>query len=122
MEIVFIFLLTLILTLLFVFALGSRGPWGSGWTVFLFFLLAIWAASIWIRPGLGPIYYDIAWVPVLIAGLIFFVLLLAVTPPRDRTTSYKEKEKEAVIAGGTMLFFWILLVIMAVLVALGYIL
>lgn len=121
MDIAIIFGLALLLTLIFVYGLGSRGPWGSGWTIFFVLLLVIWSTAIWVEP-IGPVYYDIAWLPITIVGLVFFILLLSVTPRRPRGVPVDEAEREeAAAAGGVMLFFWIFLVVMGAIVAIGYI-
>lgn len=120
MDIAIIIGLALLLTLIFVYGLGSRGPWGSGWTIFFVLLFAIWATAIWVEP-IGPVYYNVAWLPIVIVGLVFFILLLSVTPREPKVITPEEERREAAAAGGVMLFFWIFLVVMAAIVAIGYI-
>jgi hypothetical protein len=51
------------------------GPWGSAWTFFLFAFLALWTSTVYVR-GIGPVYYGIAWLPLLFISVILFVLLV----------------------------------------------
>jgi len=95
---------------------------------FVLLLLVIWATSIWVEP-VGPTYYNVAWLPITLVGLVFFILLLSVTPRRPRDISVekelsveeREQEKEAAATfGGVMLFFWIFIIAMAAIVVIGY--
>jgi hypothetical protein len=71
----------LVLTILLVI-LGTRGPWGSVWTLFLVLFLAMWVTGLYVNAG--PIYRGVAWMPILFTGILFAILLIAVVPDSSR--------------------------------------
>ncbi len=118
-------LIAALLTGIFAFFFGSRGPWGSVFPFFLVILLAAWAGGIWVAP-MGPVLWGARWVTFLIVGITFAVLLLAVT---ERTAgestveleSRKEREKERSAAKHAITaFFWFLVALLVVLIAFRY--
>ncbi|WP_460924939.1 hypothetical protein [Pontibacter brevis] len=52
--------------------------------------MGVFLAYVWVRP-FGPIYWGVAFFPLLFIGLLFALLLAAATPPRHGTT-YTRKE------------------------------
>ena len=118
--------LALLFTCLFLL-FGSRGPWNSGWTLFLVLFLALWTAGLFIDP-MGPVYWGIAWVPLIFIGLVLAILFLAVTP-EDRRRRLKDskivevkdpKETGAALAGITIgLFFWLLILLFIIAIVIG---
>lgn len=119
--ILYLVVLSFLITLFFRFLLRISGPWGSFWAFFIIVLLGILAADIWISP-IGPYFGDIYWVPPIAAGLII-ALLLAATTPSPQIRSEKEvrkkssKEEAAAVALGT--FFWFLILFLVILVVTG---
>lgn len=118
-------LIALVLTFISVFFLRRKGPWGSAWTFFLVLFLALWAVSIYIAPA-GPIYYGVAWAPLLIAGILLAVLLIASMPDanhwRDeniRTTEAQAQPYDRPTAIGR--FFWTLIILLAIAIMIGMI-
>lgn len=76
-------LIALVISALFYYAFNATGPWGSFWTFFLVLLLIIWAASLWVHP-IGPVFWGIAWIPLLVVGLVFALLLAAIPTESSR--------------------------------------
>lgn len=132
-ELLGILLLAVILAALFFYGLGRTGPWGSFWSFLLIILLGIWVVDLWIEPY-GPIYWGVAWLDLLLVGLVFALLLAAASPPRrrrrrDPRAEFQEEaaredrlrrgdEPSAAVAIGG--FFWILMLVFLVLIFLGY--
>lgn len=84
--------------------------------------LGAWAGGLWIRP-FGPTFYDVAWVPFLIAGLVIALLLAASASaryPRPRNPA-GEAAYEGEIAAAFGIFFWLVLVGPVVTVVLSYV-
>jgi hypothetical protein len=124
----------LVVTILFV-VLGMRGPWGSAWTLFLFLFMAMWVTGLYVSP-VGPVYWGIAWVPIIFAGILFSILLIAVMPDasrnkrRLRNGKLENENRDANISdpdsaeiNSTAIgsFFWILIMLftLAIIVGLG---
>lgn len=117
-------LIALILTISSVFFLGKRGPWGSIWTFFLVLFLTLWTVSIYVAP-IGPVYWGIAWIPLVIAGLIICALLIAAMP--NPGTTYSEPDVD--VSGtrenthgstrGAGKFFWVLIVLVVIAIVVG---
>jgi hypothetical protein len=121
----------LVLTILFVI-LGIRGPWGSAWTLFLVLFLAIWVTGLYVSP-VGPVYWGIAWIPIIFAGILFSILLIAVMPDASRNrrrlkNGIENESKETNLSdidsteitsttiGG---FFWILIMLFTLAIIVG---
>ncbi|MDX5480900.1 MAG: hypothetical protein LPK07_04395 [Hymenobacteraceae bacterium] len=78
-----VIIIAFVIGALFYFIFGSRGPWGSFWTFFIVVFLGILLAYVWVRPT-GPIYWGVAFFPLLFVGLLFALLLAAASPPSER--------------------------------------
>ncbi|MFW6275961.1 MAG: hypothetical protein ACOC2M_04960 [bacterium] len=114
LEIVLTILAAIIIGVIFYYVFKLTGPWGSLWSFLLILILAGVAAEAWISP-VGPVVWNVAWVPTLLVIITFALLLAAATPPRDRTTTTSagpnpSKEESAAIAIGA--FFWIFLLVL----------
>jgi hypothetical protein len=118
--ILYLVLISFLITLFFSFLLRVRGPWGSFWAFFIIILLAVFAADIWVTP-VGPYYGDIHWVPPLAAGLLIALLLAATTPSPKTRSELKAKKKAgeepSAVALGT--FFWFLVVFLLIIIIAG---
>lgn len=114
-------LISFLLTLISVFLLRKKGPWGSAWTLFLVVFLALWAISIYLAP-VGPIYYGVAWAPLMIAGILLTLLLVATMPGanewRDESMDAQRPPKQVKQAKASRLF-WVLIVLLAIAVMIG---
>jgi hypothetical protein len=110
-NLLFIFLLSLFLTLVFTYLFKVRGPWGRGWAFLMILFLGMWAAAIWLTP-VGPTIYNIYWVPQLFIGLLITLLLAAATPHSGGRT---------VVHGRSALsaFFWLFIVSLLALIIYG---
>ncbi len=110
----------ILVALVFYFVLKNTGPWGSFWTFLLILILAGFAAEVWIPP-FGPIFRDIAWMPLIFVILLFAILLAAAAPVRS------EQETEAVqtdvdsTSATVSAFFWILLLLFVIAIIIGII-
>ncbi|WP_017732017.1 hypothetical protein [Nafulsella turpanensis] len=116
------------IALIFYFVLKVKGPWGNFWTFFVVLFLSIWAASLWVSP-FGPVYWGIAWIPLLFIGIIVALLLSAMpSPPANTETSASDNgmdenasRKDFGIGVATLSgIFWMFLVILLVAVVIGY--
>ena len=114
-------LISSFLTIIAVFLLRRKGPWGSAWTLFLVVFLALWAVSIYLAP-VGPIYYGVAWAPLVIAGIILTLLLLVAMPGandwRDESMDAKQPAKHGKQAKVSRLF-WVVIILLAIAVMIG---
>lgn len=114
-------LISAFLTVISVFLLRKKGPWGSAWTLFLVVFLTLWAVSIYLAP-VGPIYQGVAWVPLIIAGILLTLLLIASMPGanewRDESME-KERAPKKVTEAKASKLFWILIVLLAMAVMIG---
>ncbi len=129
-AIIFALVLAAILTLIFSLGFGRTGPWSSWWAFFLMVFVVVWAASLWLVP-VGPVYWDVAWLPILILGILVALLLAAAAPPRRPPTARRIEENPAQVppemrpvpetqATGLDVFFWVLLVGFILAIVLGY--
>ena len=109
LEILLTILVAVFVGVLFYYAFKSTGPWGSLWSFLLILIIAGLAAEAWIEP-VGPVVWDVAWVPTLFVILLFALLLAAATPSYRETTEVEagteppERDSAAVALG---IFFWI---------------
>lgn len=114
-------LISSFLTIISVFLLRKKGPWGSAWTFFLVVFLTLWAVSIYLAP-VGPTYQGVAWAPLIIAGILLTFLLLASMPGANewRDESIKsEHPSKKVSQGKAGRLFWIFIFLLALAVMIG---
>jgi hypothetical protein len=115
-----IILIATLLSFLFSYGFGQRGPWGSIWTFLLILILGIWTVNVWVSPY-GPVWYGAAWLDILFIGVLISLVLSVATPSarryRAKSISSKSavvrKEQEAVAAAGGL--FWIIMLLFIVL-------
>jgi hypothetical protein len=128
-DLLFAFLVALLLSLLFVPLRGPRGARDGRSAVsaivffFLILFLASWAGGLWLTP-VGPPLWGAYWVPILLFGVFVALLLSAASePPRryNRRRTPEAPEAEAAVAAATFgLMFWILMVALLAAVIAGY--
>ena len=114
LEILLTILIAVVIGILFYYLFRSTGPWGSLWSFLLILILAGVAAEAWIEP-VGPVFYDVAWVPTLFVIILFALFLAAASPPRDRRIARSpeaepSEEEGAAVAVG--IFFWIFMLVL----------
>jgi hypothetical protein len=122
------FAIAFVLTAAAVLIFKRRGPWGAAWTFFLFLFLALWITSIYL-PNVGPMYWGIAWVPIIVVGILLAFLLAAAIPDANewRDESIQDTETSRVTDVTTrrstpgIKWYWILIVIMIMLILVGMI-
>lgn len=121
-QLVFAFLMGVLFTMIFAFALRRRGPWASVWTFFIIVFLVAWAGSLWITPA-GPVFRGIYWVPIVFLSFVAAVLLAYAVPRQYRTKKVEtitdaKRDEEGTRVLDTV--FWILLVALTITIILGY--
>jgi hypothetical protein len=106
---------SVIVSVLFYYVFKSTGPWGNFWIFLLILVLAGLAAGLWITP-VGPVIWGVAWVPTIMAIIIFALLLGAASPSRDKQNIISDesaepspRDRKAATIGA---LFWILLIFM----------
>ncbi len=121
LGVLFTILIAFLVGALFYYIFKSTGPWGTFWSFLLILILAGLAGSFWINP-VGPVFWDIAFLPVLFVVFIFALLLAAATPPSRRETGeYRSGEPSEDEAGAIAIgsFFWILMSILLIIALWG---
>ena len=117
-------LIALVLTVASVFFLGRKGPWGSMWTFFLVLFLTLSTVSIYVAP-IGPVYWGIAWIPIVVAGIIVTLLLMAAMPhpvhkdargDSDASEVYAKPDFPVTPVGR---FFWVLVILFVIAIIIG---
>jgi hypothetical protein len=135
MSFIGVIIVALLISLLFYFVLSSRGPVGVLWPFFAIIFLAVWAASLWVRP-IGFVYWDIAWIPLFFVGVVIALLLSAVNSSDHqyfRGTKgdvveddvverdvVKPKKEDREAARTISIIFWIFIVFMLIAIFAGY--
>ncbi|MFO7924524.1 MAG: hypothetical protein R6U58_12615 [Bacteroidales bacterium] len=120
-EIIFTLIAAVLIGILFYHIFRYSGPWGSLWTFLLILIIAGLAGAAWIEP-VGPVYREVAWIPILFVIIVFAVFLAAVTPPNSRRGIEAAQEDSAVprdevpfiALSGLFWFLFILLLVAAV--------
>ena len=121
-------LIALLITAISALIFRRTGPWGTAWTFFLFLFLALWTVSIYIR-NVGPVYWGIAWLPLLFSAVVLALLLVTIIPSANRlrdesfttteTGNVNPAEKIDTSGPRSGGLFWILIVILIVAIVVG---
>lgn len=133
----------LLLTPLFVLAFGwRRGEDESGWAtalfVFMLLLFGLWASTFWLVPA-GPLVGGVAWVPLLLVGVILLLIVAAASPverspagrradagvatPLDAKAEPARRQVDREGGWGMAALggvFWVLLIMLFVVIAIGF--
>jgi hypothetical protein len=116
------FLLALLVTLLFVpgYRKNNLSFMPLVIVFFILFLAGI-ATQSWIAP-FGPVYFGIAWAPLLFIVLLITLLLAAPSPyARDITSASKPvTDNETTAAATISVIMWILFVMLLIVVFVGF--
>jgi hypothetical protein len=123
-DILFSFILSLIIAIVFAVGFKNKGPWGTIWAFFLLIFLAVWAASIWVSP-VGPLLMGYSIIPVAIVGVVFALIVVASAPPDSIQTMRENKaldismgEKPAL--NSYSVYFWLVMAILVLIIVFGY--
>lgn len=126
LEILLVIIAAVLIGILFYYVFKVSGPWGSLWTFLLVLILAGLAAEAWITP-IGPLFYDVAWIPTLFVIILFALILAAASPTSRRDIDFDttattgrgpgDPDTPAVVALGV--FFWFLLLLLFIAVFWG---
>jgi len=104
----------IIISVLFYYVFKITGPWENFWIFLLILTLVGLAAGKWITPA-GPVMWDFALVPTLLAIIIFALLLGAASPRRKSYTEQEVLKQEQTQKGRNAAtigaLFWLFLVI-----------
>jgi hypothetical protein len=122
-------LIALLITAISALIFRRTGPWGTAWTFFLFLFLALWTVSIYIR-NVGPVYWGIAWLPLLFSAVVLALLLVTIIPDANRlrdenltrTETHKVNPAEEIREASrprSGSLFWFLIVILVVAIVVG---
>lgn len=123
-EIVFAFLLAILVAALLAPLGGYRGrPGQAVGSAFLFFFLMafffIWAAGAWATPW-GPVYFGISWVPFLFWAVVIGLLIAAIAAvPEAGTTRTSAEVTPEDAVGGVASAFGIFFMLLIILLAIG---
>ncbi len=123
----YILLIAVILSFIFTAGLRNRGPWNNFWILVLVLFLGMGALSVWFAP-VGPIWYGVAWLDLLIFGIIL-ALLLGASAEAGQRNNYRLRRTEVdVVAeakeepGAIQLFgffFWLFMVAIIIAIIIG---
>ena len=134
-DLLFAFLVALILGTVFTVGFRRYGPW-SNLVFFLIVFLAAWAGGIWFAPA-GPFVWRLYWIPFLVIGLIVALLIAATGPSPSRPSRGSLRQTEETQArettgarrifnaagetfGALGVFFWSLLILLALVIVIRY--
>lgn len=142
LEVLFILIIALVISAIFYYGFGRRGPYGAFWAFLLILFLAGLAGRFWITPA-GPAVWGFAWLPLIFWIFIFALLIGAATPTEDeeidpardqeRVVSRNDairSERDRRVAEDTAesagavavfgIFFWILLLFLILAIVAGW--
>jgi len=119
----FVLLLALAISVLLAVGFGWRHPAHPGpWPAFVFLLVTMlfltWAGGTWIG-RIGPVYREFAWLPFVLMALLATLTLLAAAPARPlrRQRDAGSRQEPRAVFG---LSFWILILALAAVIAVRY--
>lgn len=92
--------------------------------LFFFFILfpLILAGNVWIGPR-GPMFMGVSWLPIVAIGIILALLLAAILPRRPKVNpapTPEEEDAEETAAGLFGVFFFLLLFVLLAATVVGY--
>ncbi len=116
LQIVLTVLVAGLIGIIFYYIFKYTGPWGRLWTFLLILVLAGLAAAAWVEP-VGPVYWDLAWLPVIFVILLFALFLAAATPParggmEESEDSGYRVNRSAYPQLALSAFFWLFIVLL----------
>lgn len=126
-DLLFAFLVAVILTSLLVIGFGWRYPGRQGAGVaaiflFLVFFFMVWALAAWTAP-FGPPLWGSYWLPFVVIGVLLALLILAISAPTRLPRD--EVEEQAVVSSAVLVtfgtFFWVLLLGALISIIIGYV-
>jgi len=127
LEISLIIIGAVLIGVVFYYVFKVSGPWGKLWSFLLILILAGIAAEAWITP-VGPVIWDVAWIPTLVVIIGVALLLGALTGSGNkknttRNNAMMDKEKNSGVKTATVaafgIFFWVFVIFIAVAVLMG---
>jgi hypothetical protein len=124
-DLIIILIIALFITTIIYVVFKDKSPKGMFWLFLIVIFLAVWSARLWIVP-FGPLILGIAWIPIMVVGILFALVLLAVAKPSrnlrkktiDKQVGAQTDEDKKSVAYGAL--FWILIIILAMAVIIGY--
>lgn len=123
----YILLIAVILSFIFTAGFRNRGPWNNFWILILVLFLGMGAVNVWFAP-VGPIWYGVAWLDLLVFGIIL-ALLLGASAEAGQRNNYRLRPTEVdVVAeakeepGAIQLFgffFWFFMIVIIIAIIIG---
>jgi hypothetical protein len=130
-ELAFAFVIALLLLVVFLPVFGWRRPARQGGTsgltvLFVLLFLFVWFGGVYAAP-LGPVLFDVYWVPFVLVGVLYLLLVLAIVPPHEATrrdsferSPEAETERSEAAIGAFGAFFWVLAILLVVALIANY--
>jgi ABC-type branched-subunit amino acid transport system permease subunit len=123
-DLIFSFVLSLVIAVVFAIGFKNKGPWGTIWAFFLLIFLAVWAASIWVSP-VGPLLMGYSIIPVAIVGVVFALIVVAASSPDNLQTMRTDKISDISSADKPAfstysVYFWLLMTTLVLVIVFGY--
>lgn len=130
-ELAFAFVIALLLMIVFLPVFGWRRPahqgrWGGALLLFVLLFLFVWFGGVYAAP-VGPVLFDVYWLPFVLVGVLYLLLVLAIIPPHEavRRDSFErtpetEAERGEAAVGAFGAFFWILAILLIVALVANY--
>ena len=90
---------------------------------FLMLFLPLWGLAVWMPP-VGPLYYGIAWLQMIVWATLIVLFMAAVMPPRyyrRRKLNVLTAAEQREWARGVGVFFWFFGLVTLTLIVIGYI-
>lgn len=79
----------------------------------------VWLAAIRVRP-IGPTVAGIAWLPLIVAGVLVALVLAVAAPVRPRPRGALPSSREPAPAGALGAVFWVLAFVVVLALVAGY--
>jgi hypothetical protein len=83
-NLLFVVVVSVAIGAMFSIGLRGRNEWAGTFWLFVILFFGTWALGSWLRP-IGPLAWDVYWVPYVVAAAVIALLLAAVTPIRTRS-------------------------------------
>jgi len=117
-EIFIILIIAIVIASIFYYGFKTKRPWGPFWIFLLLLFFASWAGRLWLYP-VGPVFWGVAWLPVIIFVLVVALAMGVAAASDDKVVDYEPETKTKITksdkdtARAFGIFFWFLILIFA---------
>lgn len=122
-DLMMVFLVALVFTAIFAAGFRKQRSRASLTGFFLLLLLGTWAIYVWVPPA-GWLIYGVAWVQLLLIGLMIALLMAAFISPVAAFDSQTEQRNVAKTEQASLIafdiFFWFLLIGLMIIIFSSY--